>query len=325
MRSTHEVSQCRYQYDPLDRLGVCTLFEQPSTRRFYLKDRLVCEIEGAVQRSIFQYEGLLLAQCSPHTGAFGTNLLATDQKRSVFNLLDAERALSYLIYTPYGYDTLESVSRGMLAFNGERVDQITGGYLLGNGCRAFNPILMRFNSPDSFSPFGRGGMNSYAYCLGDPVNREDSSGHIPNFLKPLLRSLHLIKKSKPVSVKVPLPQSTHHVDPGTQRVFSAQTSVAPIAKLEPASRSVGQITNALTPGGVKNNVGPEFIRKLESYSGRIEMVPVNKEAMNYIKYYARQYPQISAPEASSLIRGVAKLDTLPEGSYYMFPNMPGRT
>ncbi|WP_147458691.1 RHS repeat-associated core domain-containing protein, partial [Pseudomonas savastanoi] len=37
--------------------------------------------------------------------------------------------------------------------------------------------LMRFNSPDSLSPFGKGGMNAYAYCAGDPVNRSDPTGH----------------------------------------------------------------------------------------------------------------------------------------------------
>ncbi|MGE6825669.1 hypothetical protein ACQKGR_26595, partial [Pseudomonas soli] len=34
-----------------------------------------------------------------------------------------------------------------------------------------------FNSPDSWSPFERGGLNSYAYCQGDPVNMTDRSGH----------------------------------------------------------------------------------------------------------------------------------------------------
>lgn len=50
------------------------------------------------------------------------------------------------------------------------------GYLLGNGYRLYNPILMRFCSPDSFSPFMI--MNSYAYCEGDPVNSSDPSGHM---------------------------------------------------------------------------------------------------------------------------------------------------
>ncbi len=54
---------------------------------------------------------------------------------------------------------------------------MTGYYLLGNGYRAFNPVLMRFNSPDSLSPFGKGGLNAYAYCAGDPVNRVDPTGH----------------------------------------------------------------------------------------------------------------------------------------------------
>ncbi len=38
-------------------------------------------------------------------------------------------------------------------------------------------VLMRFHRPDSFSPFGRDGINTYAYCQGDPVNNVDRDCH----------------------------------------------------------------------------------------------------------------------------------------------------
>ena len=79
-------------------------------------------------------------------------------------------------YTVYGHDGGEQFA-SMLGFGGERIEPTTGCYLLGNGYRAFNPVLMRFHSPDSLSPMGLGGINCYAYCGGDPVNYADPSGH----------------------------------------------------------------------------------------------------------------------------------------------------
>lgn len=79
-------------------------------------------------------------------------------------------------YTPYGGS--RKVRNLPAGFNGQRVDPVSQCYHLGNGARSYNPVLMRFNSPDRFSPFGAGGINPYAYCLGDPINRSDPSGHI---------------------------------------------------------------------------------------------------------------------------------------------------
>ena len=81
-------------------------------------------------------------------------------------------------YSPYGYRSNSRALSSLLGFNGERPETLTGHYVLGNGYRAYNPVLMRFNSPDSLSPFGAGGVNAYAYCLGDPVNRNDQTGHV---------------------------------------------------------------------------------------------------------------------------------------------------
>ncbi|SDP16584.1 RHS repeat-associated core domain-containing protein [Pseudomonas reinekei] len=177
-----ETLLCHYHYDPQDRLVDCTPAAQATTRRFYLKDRLATEIQGVVQRSIMQHDDHLLAQQQRQSGVVETHLLASDQQRSVLNVLDAAR-LTPLAYSPYGHHPAESGLLSLFGFNGERPDPVTGCYLLGNGYRAFNPVLMRFNSPDSWSPFGDGGLNAYAYCVGDPVNRTDPTGHKGNPFK----------------------------------------------------------------------------------------------------------------------------------------------
>ncbi|QNT43120.1 MULTISPECIES: RHS repeat-associated core domain-containing protein [Pseudomonas] len=86
-------------------------------------------------------------------------------------------------YDPYGAHPGNAA--WVLAFNGERRDNLTGFYLLGNGRRAYSSASRRFLSADQLSPFSKGGINAYAYCLGDPVNRQDPSGafSILSFLK----------------------------------------------------------------------------------------------------------------------------------------------
>ncbi|MBC3412961.1 RHS repeat-associated core domain-containing protein [Pseudomonas sp. SWRI51] len=82
-----------------------------------------------------------------------------------------------LAYSPYGISEPPPENH-CLAFNGELWQAAFQGYLLGNGQRPFNPVLMRFMMADRMSPFGRGGLNTYAYCGGDPINNVDPSGHI---------------------------------------------------------------------------------------------------------------------------------------------------
>lgn len=82
-----------------------------------------------------------------------------------------------LQYTVYGHDGCDQFAP-VLRFSGQRKEPVTGHYFLGSGYRAFNPVLMRFNAPDSWSPFGEGGLNAYCYCSNDPVNNVDPSGHI---------------------------------------------------------------------------------------------------------------------------------------------------
>lgn len=79
-------------------------------------------------------------------------------------------------YSPYG--VMNAALASGLAFCGQYRDTLTGNYPLGNGDRFYSPVLMRFLSPDSLSPFGRGGINVYAYCGGEPVNRHDPTGRV---------------------------------------------------------------------------------------------------------------------------------------------------
>ncbi|MEG0636430.1 MAG: RHS repeat-associated core domain-containing protein [Pseudomonas sp.] len=168
---------CRYRYDPLDRMSDITAQAASPLQRFYRHGQLTTEVQGAEALQVFQSTEQLLAQREQDVGHSSTALLACDRQRSVLHKMNA-RAPQPVTYSVYGY------ARGIdpLGFNGQRPDPLTGLYILGNGYRAFSPALMRFIRPDSWSPFGKGGLNAYAYCRGDPVNHTDPTGHFMSFL-----------------------------------------------------------------------------------------------------------------------------------------------
>lgn len=185
--SSNAVVLCRYGYDPLDRLTVCAATGVAELQRFYLKSRLASEIQGQIQRTLMQHGEVLLAQHQREAGGLSATLLASDQQRSVLHGLESQ-ARHAIVYTPYGHSAHRELNY-LPGFNGETRDPVTGHYLLGNGYRAFNPVLMRFNSPDNLSPFDEGGINAYAYCTGDPINMSDPTGHF-NIIGFFLGALH---------------------------------------------------------------------------------------------------------------------------------------
>lgn len=172
-----QVLLCRYQYDPLDRLAARTPLAQALSRQFYNGTQLAAEVQGDEQRRFLQAGDQLLAQKKQTKAVVSNALIATDQQNTVLHAISPEQHHP-IVYSPYGHRKLFNALSGLLGFNGKQPDPVTGHYLLGNGYRAYNPVLMRFNSPDSLSPFGKGGLNPYAYCAGDPVNRSDPNGHI---------------------------------------------------------------------------------------------------------------------------------------------------
>lgn len=124
-----------------------------------------------------------------------TDLLLTDLHRSA---LRPGVESSWRNYLPFGYKmptTVESIQSG---FNGEHCDRLSGHYWLGNGYRVLNTVLMRFQTPDSLSPFKAGGLNAYAYSLNDPVNKSDPTGHASfRFVPlpaPMLKKLRILQR-----------------------------------------------------------------------------------------------------------------------------------
>jgi RHS repeat-associated protein len=194
--SPRETELCRYHYDPLDRLISHALADTPGRQRFYCKSRLTTEVQGAMRYSIVQQDDQLLAQQRSEGDAPETTLLVTDQQRSVLQTVKANHLPQPIAYSPYGHRSAESGLLSLLGFNGERPDPVIGCYLLGNGYRAFNPVLMRFISSDSLSPFAKGGLNSYAYCSADPINRSDPTGHAYKVISALTQQYKITRFEK---------------------------------------------------------------------------------------------------------------------------------
>lgn len=173
--NTSGVSLCHYRYSALDLLTRIEPAGQQALQRFYCREHLATELQGVTSQSVFQQGNQLLALQSRDSRGVNSQLLTTDQQRSVLQVTDPNGSV-HQVYSPYGHRRVESGPGSLLGFNGEAVDPLTRYYLLGNGHRLFNPVLMRFNRPDRLSPFGRGGLNPYAYCGGDPVNFSDPTG-----------------------------------------------------------------------------------------------------------------------------------------------------
>ena len=142
-------------------------------RLFYKKGQLSSEIGNGQSVTLFSASNTPLAERSAET-----TLLAENSQSSIVNT-SSRNSRKHLSYTAYGHDQTDLT----LGYTGQRYDRLTNCYHLGNGYRAFSPQIMRFLSPDSLSPFRNRTLNAYAYCMGDPINRHDPSGHTWKALK----------------------------------------------------------------------------------------------------------------------------------------------
>lgn len=168
-----------------------------NTQFFYQGDKLITVKHGDQHRAIFRNAAMPLAEVQAGE-ASSAGLLATDDKGSVLQVDSKEEEETHA-YSSYGHAPTLPSPLTLLGFNGERYDHAITGSLLGNGYRGFNSTLMRFCAPDSWGPFSAGGLNTYCYCRGDPVNHVDPSGHIrlPMLAKAIIKFLGLRHRPLP--------------------------------------------------------------------------------------------------------------------------------
>ena len=174
MSASKNTELYEYRFDPLDRWVGSSSVDRGTTKRFNQRNQVATEMNDRGQTCVVRCVHQLLAQHCPDGS---TLLLATDRQGSVMSDWSIHLYVSKG-YTPYGYLHDSNVQSSLLGYNSEWRDALTGYYLLGTGSRVYNPVLMRFCSPDILSPFGAGGVNAYAYCSGDPLNWQDPSGHV---------------------------------------------------------------------------------------------------------------------------------------------------
>ncbi|MDI9779963.1 RHS repeat-associated core domain-containing protein [Pseudomonas putida] len=164
-----------------------------SKKIFYINGLPISLKSKTITQTLFRSNINALAELPGEPGAT-INLYSTDDSASILKTSDSpERAIAY---TPYGY-RLNIPTMPLLGFNGELLNHTPGFYLLGTGHhRAYSPTLMRFICPDPISPFGLGGMSTYAYCGNDPINKVDPSGHfrLPKPIRNLFGRKKLLTK-----------------------------------------------------------------------------------------------------------------------------------
>ncbi len=123
----------------------------PGQQLFFYSPEGFCLVKQGVTgySALFRAAGQALAQHGEGRVEFG----AADHHGSVLRLLgrDAPCVMAYTAHGHVGADSCKS----LLRFNGQRKETVTGHYLLGDGYRAFTPVLMRFVAPDSLSAVRR--------------------------------------------------------------------------------------------------------------------------------------------------------------------------
>ncbi|MBA1199145.1 RHS repeat-associated core domain-containing protein [Pseudomonas plecoglossicida] len=299
---------------------------------FYQGNKLTALKQGTQTRTILRSADVPLAEL--HVDATpGSSLLATDNNGSVLKAADEENDESHT-YSAYGHDPPQPCAKTLLGFNGEYYDPMSKGISLGNGYRFYSPALSRFYSPDSWSPFGRGGVNAYAYCAGDPVNYKDPTGHIrvhlPNgqimrvsknqavaaghWLEPasLKRTTSLESGLHPDAPRLSRPQS--RADPAPSWQAPRDINIPGPTGEKITDRVLEVVRNA----GVRND-------RIHIQSSQLKEFRYNQHALKNYKKESRKYTPENVPnELRSAIKSLERAITLEiKFGEYLWSHAPG--
>ncbi|MBB3210982.1 RHS repeat-associated protein [Herbaspirillum sp. Sphag1AN] len=177
--SNNSNAMTSYGYDASGRQIRQSDAQANSVGLHYSQNRIIGMSQGNVRGRYVRHQGTVLARS---INAIGTEVNVSDSAASVRTVSAANGGVRHIQYSPYGMSDIDGngaatlIERNRPGFNGERYDPLGQLYHLGNGQRAYSPELMIFLSPDPLSPFFEGGINSYIYCGGDPINFRDPSG-----------------------------------------------------------------------------------------------------------------------------------------------------
>jgi RHS repeat-associated protein len=138
-----------------------------TTKHIFMGSQRICSVESSARMS-YPYDQQAHTYYS-HSDHLGSSNVITDETGAQVALYE---------YSPYGEEVTSPSSQiTNYQFTGKESDESTGLYFY--GARYYDPTIGRFITPDTIvqSPYNPQSLNRYSYCLNNPLNYTDPTGH----------------------------------------------------------------------------------------------------------------------------------------------------